>query len=728
MLTRVLSFSTVLAASAAGQVDSAATLRGVVRAANGTAVEAANVFLLETLEGALTDTEGRFALRTARRGPASLVVRRIGFRSVQLQITLPATPPIEITLAPEVTQLALVTVQAGRYTAGDERGATLTSLEVVTTPGAAANVNRAIQTLPGTQAVDEGTALFVRGGDYTETKVLLDGAPILNSTQLRTPTGTFTGTVDPFLLDGIFFSSGGFGARYGNALSSIVSLRTQGRPERTSATASAGLAALSGSIAVALPRTTGIRAAGNRLDLTPFFRVNGSPREYDPPPTGHDLSGSATWSYRQGAELKLFAIDQRTRLGVGVDEASFGGLYNIDVNAGMTVLTWRDAIGGLSSWASLSTSQLDEHEEFGVFRLGKRLRSTQLSGMAEWPALPNLTVRAGGELERTVSSFDGSIPERGDDVAPGARTTVFRSDGAGDREGIFAEAEWRARPTLIATTGVRTDHSELTEERTIDPRVSLALSIGGGATVTAAWGVYHQVPDPMFLDPEFGDPSLPSMRATQSILGVQVERERLTARVELYDKRYRDLALLTRDNDVVAGGTGRSRGADVWLKGRTPLGIDARVAYSLVSARRTDGSSGIVTHAPFDVTHSVTALAERRWLGFFMSSVAYRYATGRPFTPVTSATFDPTRSAWTPTYGPPMSERLPTFHRLDVSAAVLRRFGSSVQAVFFWSLSNALDRENVHTYRYSPDYSQRIPVRSLFNRAHYFGASLTATP
>ena len=106
-----------------------------------------------------------------------------------------------------------VTVQAAA-TPGDERGATLTSLEVVTTPGATANVNRAIQTLPGAQAVDEGTALFVRGGDYTETKVLLDGAPILNSTQLRTPTGTFTGTVDPFLLDGIFFSSGGFSARY----------------------------------------------------------------------------------------------------------------------------------------------------------------------------------------------------------------------------------------------------------------------------------------------------------------------------------------------------------------------------------------------------------------------------------------------------------------------------------------------------------------------------------
>ena len=72
-----------------------------------------------------------------------------------------------------------------------------------------------------------------------------------------------------------------------------------------------------------------------------------------------------------------------------------------------------------------------------------------------------------------------------------------------------------------------------------------------------------------------------------------------------------------------------------------------------------------------------------------------------------------------------MSERLPDFHRLDFSIGHLRRFGESLQAVFFYSLSNALDRENVHAYRYSADYSQRIPVRSLFNRSHYFGATVT---
>ena len=121
----------------------------------------------------------------------------------------------------------------------------------------------------------------------------------------------------------------------------------------------------------------------------------------------------------------------------------------------------------------------------------------------------------------------------------------------------------------------------------------------------------------------------------------------------------------------------------------------------------------------------LTALAERGWGRGWRTAVAYRYATGRPFTPVAAAPHDPARARWVPTYGAPISQRLPAFHRLDATASYFRRFGASWQGVAFYSLSNALDRANVHAYRYTADYSARIPVRSIFNRSHYVGMSLT---
>ncbi|MFN2564237.1 MAG: TonB-dependent receptor domain-containing protein, partial [Gemmatimonadaceae bacterium] len=608
----------------------AAPLQGRIVAENGAPVGGANVFILETLDGALTDAAGRFAIKTAHRGVATLVVRRVGFKPRQLDVRIPPAQPLVVALERQPVSLAPVTVQAGRYTAGEERGATLTTLEVVTTPGAAADVNRAIQTLPGVQSVDEGTALFVRGGDYTETKALLDGAVLLNPTQLRTATGTFVGTVDPFLLDGIFFSSGGFGARYGNALSGIVSLRTQGRPSRTSATASAGLAAFSGAAAVTLSRTVGLRVAGNRFDLDPFLRVNGSERRYDPPPVGHDLSGSATWVYRPSGEVKLFALDQTSRLGVGVDEASFGGTFHVVDEGRIAVATWRDALGPIVPWVSLSTSDHDGRQDFGAFRLGRRMRSTQLAALAEWLASGRVTVRGGGEWERVSATVDGSIPARGDDVAPGARVMLWRSDDAGDRSALFAEADWRLGTRLTATTGVRTDRATLTRRRTADPRLSVSLGLRPGVTLTAAWGIYHQVPDPMFFDADFGgEPLLPPARATHAVVGAQLGGgERFTARIEVYDKQYRDLAQLTRDYAVVGGGAGRAHGADVWLKARAPLRIDARLAYGFVRSRRTDPHTGVLASAPFDVTHSLTTMLTRQWARGVQTSAAYRHATG----------------------------------------------------------------------------------------------------
>ena len=722
----MVTWGALFVAFVAQAADSVAPLRGRVIAEAGTPIDGANVFLLETLDGALTRADGHFAIRTAHRGTATVVVRRVGFRPRQLDVTIPLADPLVITLEKQPVRLAAVAVQAGRYTAGEERGATLTTLEVVTTPGAAADVNRAIQTLPGVQSVDEGTALFVRGGDYTETKVLLDGAVLLNPTQLRTPTGTFVGTVDPFLLDGIFFSSGGFGARYGNALSGLVSLRTQGRPSRTSATASVGLAALSGAAAVARPRRAGIRLAANRFDLDPFLRFNGSDRLYDPPPVGHDLSGSLTWTYRPSGEVKVFALEQTSRLGVGVDEASFGGTFNVSNESRIAVATWRERFRGGESWLSISTSDHDGRQQFGAFRLGRRFSSTQVAAVAEWPLVPRMTLRAGAEWERLRTTFDGSIPARGDDVAPGAFVRLWISDGSGDRDGSFAEADWQLGGRLAATTGIRTDRSTLTRMRTVDPRVSVSLGLRPGVTLTGAWGIYHQVPDPIFFDSGFGgDPSLPPTHATHSVIGAQLGGgDAFTARVEAYDKRYRDLAQLTRDYDVVSGGTGRARGADVWLKARAPFRLDARLAYGFVRSRRTDPHTGTIASAPFDVTHSVTSMLARQWGRGWQTAAAYRHATGRPFTPVADATFDDTHQLWVPTYGAAMSERLPPFHRLDLSASWFRRISPSTQVVAYWSMSNVLDRKNVHAYRYSSDYTARFPVRSIFERSHYFGVSV----
>jgi vitamin B12 transporter len=155
-------------------------LIGTVFSAAGAPVPRAEVFLLESLDATVADDSGRFGLRTRAMGRVTVVARHVGFAPSTVEVPVDTGAPIAMVLRPRAATLAPISVQAGAYTAGSEHGMTLTALEVVTTPGATADLARAIQTLPGVHNVDEGTGLFVRGGDVNETKVLLNDAVMLS--------------------------------------------------------------------------------------------------------------------------------------------------------------------------------------------------------------------------------------------------------------------------------------------------------------------------------------------------------------------------------------------------------------------------------------------------------------------------------------------------------------------------------------------------------------------
>lgn len=696
-------------------------LRGEVRTRDGAPVAGANVFLLETLEGTLSDSSGRFVLATAAARPYTLLVRRVGFLPIQRLLTAADSGMLVLTLERGVTTLAPVSVQAGVYTADEERGATLTPLQVVTTPGAAADITRAIQSLPGVQQTDEGNALFVRGGDYTETRIFLNDAPLLNPQQLQTPTGTFTGTVDPFQLDGIFFSSGGFGARYGNALSGVAGLRTRGTTPAPAATISVGLAALSADVAIPVTNTFTVRAAANRFDLAPLFTVNGATRAFSPPPRGRDLSTSATWRYRPSGELKLFAIDQTNLVGVDVDDPAGTSTFNSEDRTRLAVLSWRDVVGRWASTVSASHTDQTTAQRFGDFTLGGRTQQSMLFAQVEFSATNALLWRTGGEIEQLNAALNGSLP-RAVDSTTGAPVRLFDHDRAATRVGPFTEVDWRLTNSARVIAGLRADRSQLTDAWTADPRLSLAWK-PGLATFTAAWGIYHQVASPLQYDDAIGDPSLPAMRAEQRVLGVQLGEGDLQFRVEAYDKRYRDLVQLRRDNTALGGGIGSARGVDVFFKGALPGGFTTRTTVSALRAQRTDPNTGVLARAPFDITTSATTIVERVFGGVH-AAVAWRRATGRAYTDIIGADYDAVEDRYTPRFGTPFSERLPSFRRLDISASWYRVLTPHWRSVLFVSVNNILDRSNVQIMTWSRDYTERIPVRSIFNRSVYFGGTL----
>ena len=707
-----------------GQTPISHVLRGAVSSFQGAPLAGANVFLLESLDAVLSDGQGHFTIRTTAQGRVTLVARHVGFAPATVVVPVDTAEHVVFMLRPQAAALAPITVQAGAYTAGNERGSTLTALEVVNTPGATADIARAMQTLPGVQNVDEGTGLFVRGGDVSETKVLLNNTVMLSPYNYETPTGNYTVTVNPFLLDGIFFSSGGFGARYGNILSGVADLRTAGRPPQSSITAVAGLASVSTGADLLFDHGLAVHATAARNDTQLLFKLNGETRAYAPAPNGTDVSGSVVYNYRPTAEIKTFAIDRHSTLGIGATDPLSGG-YASDSHSSMVQSGWSDVFGKVSPTISISQSSIDRNDTYGVFNLLDRENWSQLFTQTAWSPDDRYSLRIGGDLDWRNARFVGSIPPSALGAGAIDPLVKFDSRAAGSRNGVFGELDWRAMEALRVIAGARTDYSSFTHVRTVDPRLSVAYRWSDDATITAAVGGYHQVSDPLYFASGLGTPGIGPMASRQFVLGWQLGEDKQMARVEVYDKAYDDLVGLTHDKVVVGGGTGHARGADLFLKRAIAKYLSTRITYTFVDSKRTDPSTGRTAPAAFDITNSLTLIADQQLPKGWSVSGAFRYATGKPYTPITGATFDATAGIWDPQYAAPNSERLPASQRLDLAMSRVTRLGPRYILVYFFSLDNVLNRVNLYQYAYNADYTQRIPVRSLFNRSIYFGASLT---
>jgi len=612
-----------------------------------------------------------------------------------------------------VEPLPEFSVLAGRFPTGSDSGAVLHLLEVVTTPGAAADINRVLQTLPGVQFVDEGNALYMRGGDSAETVTLLNGIAYPSAQRLDAPAGTFAATVNPFLTRKITFLAGGFGARHGNALSGVVDLETLGPPVISGVSASLGLGNVAGSVNLALPHGTGLRVTASAGDVGPILALNGSNRDYPEPPASHDLSVSVGWSAPAGAEANAFGLDQRTSFGLSVNEPSVHGVFWEEIRNRVGTFAWQDRCGAWQPAAEFGGGALVRRESIAGSTIETHDQHRQGAARVCHELGPHLRVSGGFDAVQDDSTLTKTA----------AGESVFSAAATDARWGAFAEADGVPLPHLRVIAGVRTDHSRLTERQSVDPRLSVAWEPRRAVSLGLAGGGYHQVPDGYaFLAPGKTTAALPPMRATHAIASLQLGRDDRFVRLEIYRKTYGDLVQLDRQYRPVAGGEGAAYGADLMLKTTLPGAVRARLTCSLVEARRTDPNSGRMAAAPFDVRESVTLLFERtiaRW----QTGLAWRQASGHPFTPVVSGQPTP-NGEYAPLYGPPYSQRLPAFQRLDLSASRYWVTGRRFAVVTYFSLNNVLNRRNVYAYEYSADFASRRAVPGLFNRTLYFGCTL----
>lgn len=711
-----------------------AVVDGRVVSANGSGIAYAHVRLAGTTIGTATDSTGHFRLSTHRVGRDTLRASAVGHEAGTVAVRLVAGDTVNVALTLPSARLRLdeATVVGEAYGTGPSAQATLAPTEAMTTPGAAGDLLRALQTFPGVAAPGDGAGLFVRGGDASETKTLLDGAPVHHPYRYESPAGGSFGTVPPFLIEGTQFSTGGFSAQYGNALSGVLAMASPDRPQQARQYVNVGLAAASVSLDQPLvDDALGLRLSGTRSFTGLLFRVNGHGEDYATVPQGTNGTLSLTWDDPTVGQVKGMAFVRRSRLGVETTEGAYTGRYRSRTTNQLYTLQWTTGGPAWTVETSAAWTAFSSRKQFGTLDLSPTDAAATLRVDASRTTAHG-TLRAGGLIERRRYRLAGTVPTQPDAVGP--RVPSRSLDAAPRRTwtGGYAEGVVTRWAPLTARVGLRADASHRTGAVVVDPRVALTWQITPQTRLRTAWGRYHQFPALETAAEHTGPSALRPQQAQHLVLGLRHEHDDLLLRAAAYHKPYRDLVVRTGASRYANAGDGFAQGLDLFAKYGAFLEtrINGWAAYSLLRAHRTQprdvGSTIRLDQgpAPYDLTHQFTLVGKVRVIGQLRVGGTYRAVSGRPITPVVGTERSPS-GALLPVDGAVGSERLPAYQRLDLQLSYYWPFNQQQHLIAYAAVQNTLDRTNAVDVTYAPDYSTRQYRTTHDRRSVYVGLTLT---
>lgn len=308
-------------------------LRGKVTDKNGESLPFASVALKGSFDGTTTNEKGEFSFFTAKKGQQTMVGSSIGYESCAKEIYIDDKEIlVELVLSSIITKLEEVTITAGSFEASDvKRAAVMSSRDIGTTAGATGDITKAIETLPGVQAVGESNGLFVRGGSASESQVLIDEMVVQDPYYSPVPDNKQRGHFDPFMFSGTVFSTGGYSALYGQALSSILALKSNGLADSTNT--GGGIHAYGTNLFhVHRWENTSIYIKGEYNNLAPYNNTFKQLTEWEKSPENIGTTLTFRQKISKNDMLKFYANYSRTKLSmkyINTDSINHKSLFKL---------------------------------------------------------------------------------------------------------------------------------------------------------------------------------------------------------------------------------------------------------------------------------------------------------------------------------------------------------------------------------------------------------------
>jgi len=523
----------------------------------GAAIPGATVLVLRRGEatnyGTAARGDGRYDLRIPE-GVYTLRFSGIGFqaRTAEANVRRGQVLALDVALALSTEEFEEVTAEGERAAQAEAGVFTLQPEVIRAIPDPIGNdAIRSVKVLPGVTSSNElSSAYSVRGGGYSENQFFLDGFEVYRPFRTRQGEQEGLGLINADLASGLTLYAGGFPARYGGKLASVLDV-TYARPEGPPG---GGIYA-SGLDAGAVIRTgllddrVGLAVATRRATAGRLFASQELKGVYEP--EFRDVQGLMDFRISDGHSLRLVGLlarhrfefepqQRRTTFGIFPDQIrtvafQFVGQETDGYDVRFLGARLSNRLGPVLAEHEGSYFDTEEVERFDV---SGGITLYRVRDPNQSPDDPLNLFRQGAARQRDVADNEISVRT----ITGGGRyrllagphaleagwqarslrftdrlyefTEIAGQDTLGlprfvrtgsldDQEEVSTgqQALWLEdafeifRPgLLVVTAGVRADHFDLTDEWTLSPRASARWQMNQWTTLSAAAGLYYQAP------------------------------------------------------------------------------------------------------------------------------------------------------------------------------------------------------------------------------------------
>jgi vitamin B12 transporter len=705
-------------------VNAQVRISGTVKDTRGRIVAGASLTIKGSYDGAVSDSTGHFSFKTFEKGAQVVVASNIGYKSQEIPVQLDsAINDLLFSLKEEVSELKAVTVTAGSFEAGDKKRAAtvLSSLDVVTTGGANADITAVVKTLPGAQQVGEQEGLFVRGGAGYETKQFIDGTmvnnPFFSSVQDIAQRGRFS----PFLFKGTVFSTGGYSALYGQALSSALILESIDIPDRAEAQASISPIFLGAGLQqIAKDKKSSWGMQYNYTNVAAYFALVEQKPDYFKVPQFHAADINFRSKTKSGGIWKYFAQFNANTLGLrrpNIEDPNLKNAFSLKNTNLYQNLSLRENLG--QGWkVNLGLSYSTDHNT--ILNSIQNQQNQPVTTGNIWIDSTNLNLITRSDLSQLKAVFDKrlsgiSVVRFGGEYMYSYNKSQFNTYNGKLNDhfkSLFGEADLYITNDLAAKAGVRFEHSSIIGKANVAPRLSLAYKTGQGGQMSIAYGTFYQKPENTYL---YATKNFGFTKATHYIINYVKNTTLQTFRLEAFYKKYDELVKTYPVYNN--GGSGYAQGVELfWRDKKTIRNLDYWISYSYLDTKRDFLNYPQQLQPNFAANHTASLVMKR-----FVSSIntgfnfTYSFATGRPyyFLKQNGSKYDIADQGKTIDY-----------NTLGFSMNYLTSLGKAYGVVVF-SVTNVLNQNQIFGYNYSHDGIRKESIAPPAPRFIFLGLFLS---